>query len=163
MSVNIGQLKKQLQTLGISTNTPGLLGDDRYEELRSRLDEANAAVNQHGMSAPVSTNTLIDTSSSFMMPSMNHLSIGEIRSRLTALGESTTTPNMTGDERRNELLKRLINSICGADKDEEKQAESFLDEVLLHWSLYTAWLVIYLYFATAHHQSASNYHRSPCH
>ncbi len=47
MSVNIGQLKQQLQSLGISTNTPGLLGDERYEELRSRLDQANVKVGHH--------------------------------------------------------------------------------------------------------------------
>ncbi len=61
MSVNIGQLKKQLQNLGISTNTPGLLGDDRYEELRSRLDEASNTVSQHGLSSnnPVTSSSSV--------------------------------------------------------------------------------------------------------
>ena len=111
MSVNIAQLKKQLQDLGISTNTPGLVGDDRYEELRSRLDAYNAANSNSPSKAKVE-----DPSSA--MPSLSHLSIGEIRSRLADLGENTNTPGLSGDERRFELMRRLINAICGAENEE---------------------------------------------
>jgi hypothetical protein len=148
MSVNIGQLKQQLQSLGISTNTPGLLGDERYEELRKRLDLASVKVGHHLNENKVSGESKVifsfcnfkneidipldyQDSSSSLLPSLSHLSIGEIRTRLTALGESTTTPDMTGDERRNELLRRLINCVC-AEKEATVVQQTMFNEVNSH-------------------------------
>lgn len=143
MSVNIAQLKKQLQELGISTNTPGLVGDDRYEELRSRLDAYNAA-NSNSPSKP----KVEDPSAA--MPSLSHLSIGEIRSRLTELGENTNTPGLTGDERRFELMRRLINAICGA----EEEAVPVVTEPVIHLKLLLAVLTVFLFSGQAKVQTS---------
>lgn len=43
---------------------------------------------------------------------------GELRSRLTSLGESTSTPGATGEERRAVLMRRLIDAICGQESGE---------------------------------------------
>ena len=106
--MNINEIKKELQSLGLPTTTPGLQGDERFEELSYRLETAKKNTHfQEQVKSEVS-----QSENEFVVPSLNMLSIGEIRSRLNALGESTSTPGITGEERRTVLMNRLINSIC---------------------------------------------------
>ncbi|KAJ1433845.1 hypothetical protein B484DRAFT_5315 [Ochromonadaceae sp. CCMP2298] len=124
--MNINEIKKQLQTWGVSTSSPGLNGDDRFEELKHRYElyrakEAKVGT-QQGTAAP--------SSEAFAVPSLNNLSIGEIRARLTALGENTSTPGVTGQERRSVLMRRLIDSICGADDDDDLDAISSAHDIV---------------------------------
>lgn len=115
MSMNINELKKQLQALGVSTSTPGLQGDERFEELSFRLESSSKIVS-NGTNHNTSTDQ-VESSGTFVVPSLNQLSIGEIRSRLTALGESTSTPGVTGEERRIALMRRLIDAVCINDEE----------------------------------------------
>jgi hypothetical protein len=101
-NLSLVQVKEQLVKLGMSTSTPGLTGDERHEELRSRLENYNKMKNVSIISA--------DNSSR-----LADLSIGEIRSRLSMMGVSTNTAGFVGEQRREELLQRLINTICGDD------------------------------------------------
>lgn len=112
--MNINDLKKQLQNLGVSTSTPGLVGEDRFEELSFRLESSQKV--KTGKAEP-STQSSTESSDTFVVPSLSQLSIGEIRSRLTALGESTATPGVTGEERRTALMRRLIDAVCVNDED----------------------------------------------
>jgi len=41
----------------------------------------------------------------------------ELRLRLTALGQNTSTPGLAGEERWNALLQRLVGAICGDDNE----------------------------------------------
>lgn len=111
--LNINELKRQLQTLGISTSTPGLQGDDRFEELSFRLEVAKKG--QSGNTPPKTGTSL--NAETFSVPSLNQLSIGEIRARLTALGESTNTPGATGEERRIVLMRKLIDAVCNDNSE----------------------------------------------
>lgn len=113
--MNINDVKRQLQSLSIPTSTPGLQGDDRFEELCFRLEMAKK--NQIGADKPKATLINNTDAESFAVPSLNQLSIGEIRARLTALGENTNTPGVTGEERRNALMRRLINAVCNDNSD----------------------------------------------
>ena len=98
---NISELKRHLQSVGLPTSTPGLSGDDRFEELKHRwqLHLRNQQQNRD-ITAAASVAASRDSDhcdgsgmvSSFEVPSLNHLSIGEIRSRLSSLGENTSTP-----------------------------------------------------------------------
>lgn len=106
--LNINEVKRQLQSLGVSTSTPGLQGDDRFEELCFRLEVAKKGQNGN---TPPKTGTSLNAEA-FSVPSLNQLSIGEIRARLTALGENTNTPGATGEERRIVLMRRLIDAVC---------------------------------------------------
>ena len=67
------------------------------------------------------------------VPSLSHLTMAELRSRLTALGIDSSTPGLSGDERRTELMKRLVSSICGGahDGDDRDLADSLLDEMTI--------------------------------
>lgn len=105
--MNIGAVKIDLEKLGISTSTPGLTGDERFEELAARLKQSQGL-----LAAPAGK--CLATSSSNDTSNLGNLSIGELRSRLTALGESTDTPGLTGEERWNALMKRLVQAICGS-------------------------------------------------
>jgi hypothetical protein len=116
-ALSISQIKEQLSKLGLSTSTPGLTGEDRQEELKSRLDNFNeirrgvpGGGNEDGSSGKAD-GSAGDNSNAVPALNTNHLSIGELRSRLTMLGVSTTTPGLAGEERRNELLQRLIHSV----------------------------------------------------
>jgi hypothetical protein len=40
MTDKLSELKEQLGSLGVSTNTPGLRGKERLEELKNRLEDA---------------------------------------------------------------------------------------------------------------------------
>ena len=78
--VSISSLKAQLQKLGISTTTVGLVGDDRYEELLRRL---TAVVGEQGSSS----NAIDDTPDSMSESLLSTLSIADIKNRLAAIGE----------------------------------------------------------------------------
>jgi len=137
-SESIQELKDKLQSLGISTNTPGLKGDQRKQELLNRLEEYemkleslnNSGNNNNNKSNENNNknnnNEMKNTGTGYNIPSVSDLSLTEIRSRLTMLGESTNTPGLTGEDRRNELLKRLINSICRSDDT----GDQFIDDLL---------------------------------
>lgn len=112
--MNINELKKQLQNLGVSTSTPGLVGEERFEELSFRLDSSQKV---NTGKAEKTVQGTAESSDAFVVPSLSQLSIGEIRSRLTALGESTATPGLTGEERRTALMRRLIDAVCVNDDD----------------------------------------------
>ncbi|RYG94866.1 hypothetical protein EON65_56825 [archaeon] len=108
--MNIGEIKQELERLGVSTSTPGLSGEDRYEELLHRLKIAESKLKSV---AQQSTPSILMNKED--INSMGNLSIGELRTRLTSLGVSTTTPGLTGEARWNELMKRLVRAICGDD------------------------------------------------
>ena len=131
---SISQLKAELQQLGLNTQTPGLTGEERFEELNGRLLDAQSKLNNKLSRPAKSTNihegadeeVKVEKGDSkqlggtvkkdkFVMPSLQDLSITEIRSRLTSLGESTNTPGLTGEERRDELMRRLVGAICGTE------------------------------------------------
>ena len=59
-------LKKELELLGLSTGTPGLSGEERFVELKSRLD-AHQKTNEAAAEP------------AFVVPSLNHLAIAEIK------------------------------------------------------------------------------------
>ena len=116
-------IKKQLSDMGLSTATEGLGGDDRYEELRHRLLKAKGMVSERLSSSSSSSSSNFNSSSS----TLSQLTIGEIRSRLTDLGESTSTPGLVGEERRIELMRRLTMSICGSDTD---RSNAIIDDMI---------------------------------
>lgn len=119
--MNVGDIKKQLQALGISISTPGLFGDERFEELKCRLEEATTSTTNKTETKPSMTSTAVKHES------LGHLSISELRSRLTSLGIATSTPGLTGEERWNELMKRLMEAICGAEDDQDLSSGGNLD------------------------------------
>lgn len=124
--MNIGDIKKELQRLGISTNTPGLLGDDRYEELKFRLEKAQASAefeNSLHSSAKQKSSEGNTNDEEFKNLNFELLTIGELRSRLASLGISTNTPGLSGQERFEALKKRLIEAICSQQNDEEDEDE----------------------------------------
>jgi len=112
--MNLSDLKSDLQKLGISTNTPGLFGDERYEELKFRFYQATGATSHD---ADDDNNGILNNNKerkgSSQLDELKSLSIGELRNRLTSLGVSTQTTGLTGEERWNALLQRLIETICG--------------------------------------------------
>jgi hypothetical protein len=125
--MNINEIKKQLSEWGVSSSTPGLNGDDRFEELKHRYEMRAQKVAQidvlGGHQGPQGAQDgagagAVGTNEAFAVPSLNNLSIGEIRSRLSALGENTNTPGVTGQERRSVLMQRLIEAICGAEEED---------------------------------------------
>jgi hypothetical protein len=82
MSESIKEVKEKLETMGLSTATPGLKGDLRREELINRLEEAMMA-----QGTALNKIESVQKSSTFIVPSMADLSMAELRSRLTMLGE----------------------------------------------------------------------------
>ena len=116
-------LKKQLQDLGLSTSTNGLMGDDRYEELHNRLLKAKGLLSDRLSSSSSNKNYNNNVPES----PLTQLTIGDIRSRLVDLGESTSTPGLHGEERRTELLRRLTTAICGSETD---QTNAILDDMV---------------------------------
>jgi len=122
---SVSEIKKKLIELGISTSTPGVFGDDRLEELNLRLE-----LSTKGCSGKQSSKASFDPFSSSPTKVMNNepsgvnnLSLAELRGRLAALGENTSTPGISGEERRLELIKRLKKAICGTDSEEEEEEE----------------------------------------
>ena len=103
---NLNYIKKKLQSYQLSTVTSGLNGDDRYEELKYRLEsyekqleqleQLNKNGSQRGSSGSNSSSRVDDSNvggSSFQVPSLNSLSIGEVRARLAELGKYTSFTN----------------------------------------------------------------------
>ena len=131
MSVNVetlslSQLKGELSSLGLPTTTPGLVGEERHEELKKRLVSAQGVIGISDMvssvhsriptsSQPNSLNNTPSKKGEYVMPSLvSNLTIGEIRTRLNDLGENTNTPGLSGEARRDELMKRLVVCLCGS-------------------------------------------------
>jgi hypothetical protein len=84
MAETLKDIKEKLQSLGISTDTPGIKGHDRREELANRLEEA---LFQKAPSRSPKKEVAVRNSSNFDVPDMANLSMAEIRSRLTMLSE----------------------------------------------------------------------------
>lgn len=104
---SISELRSRLNALGCDTSTPGLNGEDRREELARRLEQAEGKSGISGDSNAFS----------------NNLSIAELRERLSALGENTSTPGLMGEERRQELMRRLVRSVCGVTDEDDDVVE----------------------------------------
>ena len=131
----VSEIKKVLIEHGISTSTPGLNGDDRLEALNYRLEQH---LNKNGRESRASKKSSpLKLSSPIAPPPLrsppkvtqetleifNELSMAELRSRLAALGENTTTPGLNGEERRVALIKRLTDAVCGDNDSEESEEE----------------------------------------
>jgi hypothetical protein len=88
MSQSLQEIKDQLTALGLSTLTPGAKGDLRREELLNRLEEAllksGSAQSGSEQARPIERKS---DGGSYTVPSLVDLSMAEIRSRLTLLGE----------------------------------------------------------------------------
>jgi len=127
LTLSLGALKEQLLALGVHTATPGLSGDERLRELNLRL---NLALNRETLSSRESAPRAAAAVDDEPTTTLSHLSMAEIRSRLAALGVDTSTPGLTGDARRDELMKRLVSSICGESGGDGDMAENIIDDFL---------------------------------
>jgi hypothetical protein len=84
----IQEVKEKLTSLGISTTTPGLKGEERLQELVKRLDEYYKKENELQQSIQQNVISIAQKiESQYNVPSVSDLSLSEIRSRLTMLGE----------------------------------------------------------------------------
>lgn len=104
---SLSELKKQLQDLGISASTPGLVGEERFKELLLRLHNARKPQDS-GIGDGVNDPALVDN--------LKQLSMSEIRAQLSELGISTSTPGLSGEDRWNALVQRLAAAIAGRDQ-----------------------------------------------
>jgi hypothetical protein len=126
---SVSEVKQKLTELGISTSTPGVYGDDRLEELNLRLElsrKGGAASSSRVSYDPFSTSPSKTLSNA--PTGVNNLSLAELRGRLAALGENTSTPGISGEERRLELIKRLKRAICGDDSEDEEEEDEGEEE-----------------------------------
>lgn len=119
--MNISEIKEELQRLGISTSTPGLVGDERYEELKFRLEQVGRKAN---LSPGQKLEGQMKAVNSSQYDQFSQLTIGELRTRLTSLGISTSTPGVTGEERWSILMQRLMDAICVKTNDDEEEEDS---------------------------------------
>jgi hypothetical protein len=126
MSETLKEIKEKLQHLGISTDTPGIKGHDRREELANRLEET--LYNMKPSQSPKKTVAASSASVEYSVPDMANLSMAEIRSRLQMLGESTATPGLSGEDRRRTLMKRLMDSICGNDGGDDESGKDVMNK-----------------------------------
>jgi len=110
MSDSIAQIKEELQALNLSTSTPGVVGEERMEALRMRLEVHKAKTLMKG---GISAANSASGGSMMAFPSLEHLSMSELKSRLKQLDGDTSTPGLSGEERREELTRRLVQAICG--------------------------------------------------
>jgi hypothetical protein len=145
MSLSISSLKDQLGRLGIDTSTPGLSGDERLKELNLRLMLAQNRSKMNSREAQSSEDHDGEAlATGWDIPSLNHLSMSELRSRLETLGIETATPGKAGDERRQELIRKLVDSICGGQGNEDDASTSIIDQMIdnntLMVSLFRSWL-----------------------
>ena len=106
-------------------------------------------------------------------PSLNFISMTlpplfqhTIRSRLVGLGENTSTPGLSGEKRRNELMKRLVEGVCGNDDmmDElvGERNDILMSLLLTLTTMVCVWFQITLYPDThycIHHITLESYHR----
>jgi hypothetical protein len=114
---SINELKKQLECLGISSTTPGLLGEERFEELSRRLDDYAQQQQQQQDALNFETEMTFPVNNT-----LAQLTMSEIRTRLASLGENTNTIGLVGEARRNELMKRLTIAVCGNSlKDDQSE------------------------------------------
>lgn len=152
MAETLKEIKEKLQELGISTDTPGIKGHDRREELANRLEEALFKKDPKRSPRMEREDPPISNMSNFAVPDMANLSMAEIRSRLTMLGEvkeslrhfdmadtlifvvfidlnfqSTATPGLSGEDRRRTLIKRLMDSICGNDGGDDESGSDAMN------------------------------------
>lgn len=136
MSLSLAQLKEKLVQLGVDTATPGLSGDARLKELDLRYCVATnrERISSRGTNRDMNDGHMEDPFD-VAVPSLSHLSMAELRSRLIVLGVDTNTPGQTGDDRRTELMKRLVAAICGDSNDNQDLADSILDEMIENNSL----------------------------
>lgn len=125
----IGELKRRLTELGISTSTPGIFGDDRLEELKLRLELHNKRSVQGPSQSIDQRKIKTDDMNSNPSKTLSTLSMAELRNRLTALGENTATPGLVGDERRLELIRRLTVGICGVAEDESSPKKQVRQQI----------------------------------
>lgn len=131
LRMNVSEIKKDLQNLGLSTATPGLVGDERFEELKYRLEQAKGVLQEQGLEGIQNSNNKPSDRSKVSTktdPSLGQLTIGELRSRLTSLGISTATPGLSGEERWNTLMQRLVEAICGASPRDEEDSKIELQQ-----------------------------------
>ena len=123
MSSSIAELKEELQSLNLSTSTPGVVGENRMEALRMRLEMHKAkGLMDGGLSAAAAANA------TNAFPSLDHLSMSELKSRLKQLSGDTSTPGLSGEERREELSRRLVQAICGGTPTQEN--DDVMDELI---------------------------------
>ena len=87
MAESIKEVKEKLTALGLSTATPGVKGDLRREELVNRLEEALMNQEPSDKTGKSVDAAPISDEKTFIVPSMADLSMAELRSRLTMLGE----------------------------------------------------------------------------
>lgn len=130
--MSVSDIKNELTKMGLSTQTPGLAGEERMEELKSRLEQARGKTRAALSLDPSARADKFEggNSSAYAAPpSIGDLTIAEIRSRLTALGENTSTPGMSGDDRRAELMKRLTVAICGSGDDSDESGDEDIKRV----------------------------------
>ena len=146
--MSIAALKEKLQAFNIDTATPGLTGADRLNELKLRLEMAQTQKggrswlaqdegDEDGLNGSDSGIDAWPGSSTGpgLVPSLANLTMSELRGRLEALNVDTRTPGLTGAERREELMRRLIKSICGGDQADQAVTDSHLDAMLEGGSL----------------------------
>ena len=81
MSNSITYIKKELVSYGLSTSTPSLEGDERYNELLSRLQEYKNKI------TPIQLQTIHTTEDGTTISNIDNLTIGEIKSKLIIYGE----------------------------------------------------------------------------
>lgn len=113
--LSLGELRSRLSAIGESTATPGLTGDDRHAELLRRLRQSER-LGGGDMPGEVTAQT-------FVVPSLQQLTITELRERLTALGESTATPGLSGEARRQALMRRVVQAVCGTGGSDGRDDE----------------------------------------
>lgn len=128
----VSEIKKILIEHGISTSTPNMTGDDRLEALSNRLEKhlkkngkPSYTSNQSSplkLSSPIAPPPIRSPPkvTQDTLEVFNELTMAELRSRLAALGENTTTPGLNGEERRIALIKRLTNAVCGENGSESE-------------------------------------------
>lgn len=80
MAEKLSELKERLTSLGISTNTPGLRGKERLEELRNRLEDALCSDEPRAEAAP-------GGGSRSVRGVVEGLSSAQIRENLNLLGQ----------------------------------------------------------------------------
>uniref|UniRef100_K3X5B2 Uncharacterized protein n=1 Tax=Globisporangium ultimum (strain ATCC 200006 / CBS 805.95 / DAOM BR144) TaxID=431595 RepID=K3X5B2_GLOUD len=116
--VTLSELRDTLSTLGVSTSTGGLRGEERRLELLRRLQDAQGNAQELGFrdrqgllrsAAALSGNTGQDGAHD-QLDTFQHMALGELRTALEDRGLSTQTPGLKGEVRRHALIQRLVNT-----------------------------------------------------
>lgn len=82
MADKLSELKEKLSSMGISTNTPGLRGKERLEELKNRLEDALCS-DEHGRGASHIAQSEVKS----IKRVVDGLSSAQIRENLILLGQ----------------------------------------------------------------------------